>query len=143
MRNLMRDKKGATAIEYGLLLALISIGAMGAVEATGGKVQQTFCTVAESFGTAKVCDSSPAPSDEPDPEPVQIAWGLGIGSDENHQCAYRYNYRQGSYVLNTSADNRGACSNVVSSGDPGFTPPPQENIDLWNKGGRDDFGDFT
>jgi pilus assembly protein Flp/PilA len=36
MRRLRTDKRGATAIEYGLLVALISIAMMGGLKTLGG-----------------------------------------------------------------------------------------------------------
>jgi pilus assembly protein Flp/PilA len=35
-RTLRRDQSGATAIEYGLIIALISIAALGAMHGLGG-----------------------------------------------------------------------------------------------------------
>ena len=35
LRQLLRDRRGATAIEYGLILAMISIVVIGAVSTTG------------------------------------------------------------------------------------------------------------
>lgn len=35
-RRLCRDKRGATAIEYGLIVALIAIAMMGGLKALGG-----------------------------------------------------------------------------------------------------------
>ena len=42
----LKDETGATAIEYGLLAALISIAAIAGMTAIGGKLQSTFTTVA-------------------------------------------------------------------------------------------------
>lgn len=36
LRGLIADKRGATAIEYGLIAALIAIAAMGGMTALGG-----------------------------------------------------------------------------------------------------------
>lgn len=47
--KLLKDEKGATAIEYGLLAALISVVIIGAVTALGLGVQGTFTTVASSL----------------------------------------------------------------------------------------------
>lgn len=49
----------ATAIEYGLLAALIGVASVGGVQATGGKVQDTFCSVAGAMGGYS-CGESPA-----------------------------------------------------------------------------------
>ena len=36
LRRIRSDKRGATAIEYGLIVALIAIAAMGGITALGG-----------------------------------------------------------------------------------------------------------
>jgi len=41
----MNDESGATAIEYGLIAALISVAIIGAVTAVGGKLDATFQSV--------------------------------------------------------------------------------------------------
>jgi pilus assembly protein Flp/PilA len=41
----MNDESGATAIEYGLIAALISVAIIGAVTAVGGKLDATFTAV--------------------------------------------------------------------------------------------------
>ncbi len=48
MKKLLRflkDEDGVTAIEYGLIAALIAIGIIAAVTAVGIKLQATFNTV--------------------------------------------------------------------------------------------------
>lgn len=48
MRNLfqlVRDERGATAIEYGLIAALIAVAAIGAMQGIGGKLNSTFNNV--------------------------------------------------------------------------------------------------
>lgn len=47
--SLMKDESGATAIEYGLLAALISIAAIAAMTAVGTKLSTTFSSVASSL----------------------------------------------------------------------------------------------
>ena len=45
MKKLMRflkDEEGVTAIEYGLIAALIAVGIIVAVTSVGGKLQDTF-----------------------------------------------------------------------------------------------------
>jgi pilus assembly protein Flp/PilA len=39
------DESGATAIEYGLLTALISVVMMGSLNALGANIKSTFSTV--------------------------------------------------------------------------------------------------
>ncbi len=50
MKNLInrfvRDESGATAIEYGLIAALISVVIVGAITLVGGGLQTTFSNVA-------------------------------------------------------------------------------------------------
>ena len=48
MRNfikLLRDNEGATAIEYGLIAALIAVAAIGAMQGIGTKLSTTFNNV--------------------------------------------------------------------------------------------------
>lgn len=47
--NFMNDESGATAIEYGLIAALISVAIIGAVTAVGGKLSSTFTSVSASL----------------------------------------------------------------------------------------------
>ena len=51
-RNFLRDESGATAIEYGLIAAGISVAIIAVVNSLGGQVQNTFTTVSTQFGTA-------------------------------------------------------------------------------------------
>ncbi len=44
-RKLFRDQSGATAIEYGLLAALVSVAIIGTVTALGGQLNNTFGVV--------------------------------------------------------------------------------------------------
>ena len=43
--NLIRDSEGATAIEYGLIAALIAVAAIGAMQGIGTKLNSTFNNV--------------------------------------------------------------------------------------------------
>jgi pilus assembly protein Flp/PilA len=45
----VRDESGATAIEYGLIAALIAVIVIGAVTAVGTKLSTTFSTVSASI----------------------------------------------------------------------------------------------
>jgi len=47
--KLMNDSKGATAIEYGLIAALIAVAAIGAMTSIGTKLGTTFNNVANSL----------------------------------------------------------------------------------------------
>jgi pilus assembly protein Flp/PilA len=42
LRKVMKDAKGATAIEYGLIAALIAVAAVTAMSAMGNKISQTL-----------------------------------------------------------------------------------------------------
>ena len=52
LKNLIQDESGATAIEYGLIAALVSVAAIGALTAMGGSLNQMFTTVSASLATA-------------------------------------------------------------------------------------------
>lgn len=41
-RKFAADKKGATAIEYGLIAALIAVAAVGAMSGLGEQISKTF-----------------------------------------------------------------------------------------------------
>jgi len=45
----MHDESGATAIEYGLIAALIAVVIIGAVTAVGTKLSTAFTTVSTSL----------------------------------------------------------------------------------------------
>ncbi len=45
----VRDESGATAIEYGLIAALIAVAAIGAMSSLGGKLKTTFNGVANNL----------------------------------------------------------------------------------------------
>ncbi|MGE4324329.1 MAG: Flp family type IVb pilin [Sphingobium sp.] len=49
VRKMLKNEKGATAIEYGLIAALISIAAIGAMTAIGPKLNNTFTSVSEGL----------------------------------------------------------------------------------------------
>jgi pilus assembly protein Flp/PilA len=46
--NFLRNESGATAIEYGLIAALIAVVIIGAVTAVGTSLNSTFTTVSSS-----------------------------------------------------------------------------------------------
>jgi len=48
----MRDQSGATAIEYGLIAAGISVAIIAVVNALGVQLTNTFTTVSTQLGTA-------------------------------------------------------------------------------------------
>jgi pilus assembly protein Flp/PilA len=50
--NFLRDKNGATAIEYGLIAALISVVIIGAVTLVGSNLSGVFNSIGTALGTA-------------------------------------------------------------------------------------------
>ncbi len=48
----VKEEDGATAIEYGLLAALISVVIIGAVTALGSNVSKQFKTISDKVGGA-------------------------------------------------------------------------------------------
>lgn len=50
--NVMRDETGATAIEYGLIAALVSVAAIAALTAMGQNLASMFSTVSSSLAGA-------------------------------------------------------------------------------------------
>ena len=50
--NLLRDESGATAIEYGLIAALISVVIIVAITAVGTQLSTTFSSIAGNLSTA-------------------------------------------------------------------------------------------
>jgi pilus assembly protein Flp/PilA len=49
LKDFVRDETGATAIEYGLIAALIAVAAIGAMSALGGKLNTTFTNVSDNM----------------------------------------------------------------------------------------------
>jgi pilus assembly protein Flp/PilA len=47
--KLLKNQKGATAIEYGLIAALIAVAAIGAMQGIGSKLNTTFNNVSNSL----------------------------------------------------------------------------------------------
>ena len=45
INKLLRDEQGATAIEYGLIAALIAVAAITAMQGLGDELSRTFSTV--------------------------------------------------------------------------------------------------
>ena len=50
--KLLRDEQGATAIEYGLIAALIAVAAMAAMGSLGSELNTTFSKVSGELTTA-------------------------------------------------------------------------------------------
>jgi pilus assembly protein Flp/PilA len=51
-KNLINDESGATAIEYGLIAALVSVAAIGALEAMGDSLDGMFTSVSTKLDDA-------------------------------------------------------------------------------------------
>ena len=51
-RQLIRDEKGATAIEYGLIAALIAVAAITAMQGLGTSLNTTFTNVSTAMSGA-------------------------------------------------------------------------------------------
>jgi len=52
LKNLINDESGATAIEYGLIAALVSVAAIGALEAMGTSLDGMFTSVSTKLDGA-------------------------------------------------------------------------------------------
>jgi pilus assembly protein Flp/PilA len=48
-RKIIKNSKGATAIEYGLIAALIAVAAISAMSTLGGKISSTFNNVSDNL----------------------------------------------------------------------------------------------
>jgi pilus assembly protein Flp/PilA len=49
IRKIFKDKKGATAIEYGLIAALIAVAAITAMQGLGNSLNTTFTNVSTAM----------------------------------------------------------------------------------------------
>ncbi len=49
LKKIRKDESGATAIEYGLIAARVSVAAIGALTAMGGSLNTMFTTVSNSL----------------------------------------------------------------------------------------------
>lgn len=58
-REFLSDESGATAIEYGLIAALIAVAIIAALQAVSGALDETFQAVEDGL------DGAAAPSDPP------------------------------------------------------------------------------
>ena len=52
IQNFVRDESGATAIEYGLIAALVSVAAIVALQALGGSLSTIFGVVSSNLASA-------------------------------------------------------------------------------------------
>ena len=68
LRRLYRSEDGVTAIEYGLIAALVAVVIISAVTMVGTELTRTFDTVAEAFPSSAETDSAETdPNNFPDP----------------------------------------------------------------------------
>lgn len=51
IRNFVKNSKGATAIEYGLIAALIAVAAIAAMQGLGNNLKATFANVSSNMKT--------------------------------------------------------------------------------------------
>ena len=51
IRKFIRNEKGATAIEYGLIAALIAVAAISAMKGVGSTLNTTFSNVSTQMGS--------------------------------------------------------------------------------------------
>jgi pilus assembly protein Flp/PilA len=58
-RKFLRDRKGGTAIEYGLIAGLITLGLIGAMTMWGGEANEMYSSLGEGW---------PGGEDADDPE---------------------------------------------------------------------------
>lgn len=49
LRRLAKDQKGVAAIEYGLIVALISVACLGSLQGVGNKLNTTFNNVSNAL----------------------------------------------------------------------------------------------
>jgi pilus assembly protein Flp/PilA len=61
MDRFLDDEAGATAVEYGLIAALVSVAAIGALQAVGTSVAAVFSLVSSTLSSASVAGMASAP----------------------------------------------------------------------------------
>ena len=52
LKKIRKDESGATAIEYGLIAALVSVAAIGALTAMGGSLTTMYTSVSNAITAA-------------------------------------------------------------------------------------------
>lgn len=58
IKRFVKEESGATAIEYGLIAALVSVAAIGALQAMGTSLDSMFTAVSTALNTAVTSSSS-------------------------------------------------------------------------------------
>ena len=61
LRNLLEDESGATAIEYGLIAALVSVAAIAALSTLGRSLSGMFSHVSQCLTDAMANVNPPCP----------------------------------------------------------------------------------
>jgi pilus assembly protein Flp/PilA len=51
LHRFLRDESGATALEYGLIAALIAVAIISVLRSTGTKLNSTFTSVSTGLGS--------------------------------------------------------------------------------------------
>ena len=59
LRSFLKDESGATAIEYGLIAALVSVAAIAALTNLGNALVEIFGVVDQSLGNAATSAQTP------------------------------------------------------------------------------------
>lgn len=59
LKKFIADESGATAIEYGLIAALVSVAAIGALQTMGSSLNEMFSTVSNKLGEAVAGGATP------------------------------------------------------------------------------------
>lgn len=75
LRLFMEDESGATAIEYGLIAALVSVAVIGSLRSLGTSLTNMFSSVDSALQVAGAADSNPPPPNSGDCSPAQEAAG--------------------------------------------------------------------
>ncbi len=65
IRIFLTDESGATAIEYGLIAALVSVAAIAALTSLGGSLTNIFTVVDGALTTAAASASGTSPAPAP------------------------------------------------------------------------------
>jgi pilus assembly protein Flp/PilA len=57
-RKILKNKKGATAIEYGLIAALISVAAITAISSLGTNLKETFSKASSNIAAGNTASAT-------------------------------------------------------------------------------------
>lgn len=59
VKSFVKSESGATAIEYGLIAALVSVVIITAVTTMGGNLENTFDSIATALGATSTTTTTP------------------------------------------------------------------------------------